>query len=194
VLLGYGFCLPDNPCDEVGMRLAQPPPIIHEALQQTMPDHFKSKEFDPTEFIFRIRGSKHYTGGYENPMRDHGITCARGIPEEMALTLQLLASYGIMPESHDPLRKEAELWYATFDLLLQRLQATRQQITRWDAELPSKPQNQCQQAAMIYRNGQLDILNEVIGELEDFIGPLEQGMDYMERFGHLVQDPDYRTY
>jgi hypothetical protein len=176
------------------MRLAQPPPMIHDALRHTMPDHFKSKEFNPDEFIFRMRGSKHYTGGFENPMRKYGIACVRGLPEEMLLTLHMLASYGIMPESQDPLRKEGELWYATLDILLARLQDTRDQITKWDSELPPKPQNRCQEAAKIYRDGQLAILNEVIGEFEDFLGPLEQGMDYMERFGRLVEDPDYQTY
>lgn len=194
LLLGYGFCTPNNPCDEVGMRLAQPPAIMHDALRQSLPDHFVSQGFDPREFIFRLRGKNHFTGGHRSQMRDYGITCMRGIPENMALTLHMLASYTIVPESQKPLEKEAELWYATFDMLLGRLHDMKSQITMWNSELPSKPRNSGQKAASIYRDGQLAILSEIIAEFEEYLDPLENGMHVMERFGQLVLDENYHAY
>jgi hypothetical protein len=174
--MGYGFCIIDNPCDQVMLRFARPPPEIHAALRSNLPHHFKSAEWTADESGFYIRGSKHYSAGYGNPF---GLACLRGVPPELVLSIQTFVSFSFEPaEPQDGLR--LELWYATLDALLHRLLSKRNSIRQWDENLSLTTENKKQEFAKIYRDGQLSILCEVIEELESFLDPIEKGAQTLE--------------
>jgi hypothetical protein len=176
VLMGYGFCVVDNPCDQLLLRLARPPAEIYAALKARIPNQFRSDAWIAEESGFYIRGSKHYTGGYDN---NFGLSCLRGMPPELVMVIQTFVSFSFGSDASDD-NSQLELWYATLDALLHRLQQKRDAITQWDSSLPVSPQNKRQHFSKIYRDGQLSILNEVIAELEEFLAPLENGEKSLE--------------
>src|ERR1700744_5373398 len=180
--MGYGFCTVDNPCDQVLLRLARPPPEIHAALREKVPMHFKSDSWISEESGFYIRGSNHYSGGYDNTF---GLPCLRGVPPELVLAIQTFISFSFDPDDLGD-NHEEELWFGTLDPLLHRLQQKRDAIKHWDSTLPAHPQNRRQEFAKIYRDGQLSILSEVIGALEEFLDPIEKGERSLEEsFRHI---------
>ena len=94
-----------------------------------------------------------------------------------------MVSFSFESSYDDVEHKQAELWWATLDQLLMRLQQKRAVILQWDNQLPSAPQNRFQEFAKIYRDGQLSILGDVIGDLEGFLQPLEEGaVDMIDLF------------
>ena len=52
--------------------------------------------------------------------------------------------------------------------ILGRLRDKRSAILKWNSVLPVEPQNMRQAYAKIYRDGQITILEEIIGELEQY--------------------------
>jgi len=157
VLMGYGFCIPDNPCDAVTVRLGKPPEEVYAALRETFPSQFSSPEWTADSSTFFLRGSHHYSGGYP-----HEMPCLRGIQPELFHAVCAILSY-----TDSELNDEA-LVDATISAILDRLRDKRSAISRWDEDLPPTPQNMRQAYAKHYRDGQLKILNEVITELEGY--------------------------
>lgn len=181
--MGYGFCIQENPADEVVVRLGRPPPQIHSILKTSLPQRFKSAEWDPTEAGFFIRGSKHHTGGYPDSF---GLSCLRGIPSDLVISIQIMVSTAFESSYEHPEHKRAELWWATLDQLNERFQQKLMSITQWDDQIPASPQNKCQQAAKIYRDGQIAILTEVMEELDSVLGPLDrEEISFVDAFGSI---------
>jgi len=167
--MGYGFCIKDNPCDEVAIRLGRPPEPVHEAMKTLHPNHFRSEDWDPAEGTFYLRGSVHYTGGY-----DSQLPCLRGVPPEMFS--MVLNTVALMRESPDEdgsegAEEEADegLIMQAIEGFLQPLRAKLSGITNWDSTLLDRPRNAHQEHAKVYRDGQVSILTEVIQELEGFL-------------------------
>jgi len=157
VLMGYGFCIPNNPCDEVTIRLGKPPEEVHAALREAFPSQFSSPEWTADSSTFFLRGSYHYSGGYQ-----HEMPCLRGIQPELFHAICAILSY-----TSSEMDDEA-LVDATISAILDRLRDKRSAISRRDTELPATPQNMRQTYAKIYRDGQLRILSEIISELEGY--------------------------
>jgi hypothetical protein len=185
--MGYGFCVVDNPCDQLLLRLARPPPEIHAALKAKLPYHFKSNAWIAEESGFYIRGSKHYSGGYDD---NFGLSCLRGMPPELVIAIQTFVSFSFDADASDE-NAHLELWYGTLDALLHRLQQKRDAITQWNSKLPASPQNNRQRFAKIYRDSQLGILTEVITELEEFLAPLENDEKTLEETFKDLKAPGF---
>ena len=160
VLLGYGFCLPENPCDQFALRLGKPPDEVHEALQRRFPVQFATPEWTQESATFFLRGSSHYSKGYDNEMAN-----LRGVPPEL-----LGAISGIISYTQDDMGED-EIFDATVLALLDRMRALRDAIVQWDDKLPATPQNAKQRFAKIYRDGQIAIVDEIIRELDEITHP-----------------------
>ncbi|KAF2674282.1 SET domain-containing protein [Microthyrium microscopicum] len=171
LLMGYGFCIENNPCDQLVLRLAKPPGVVHLGLKSSMPSHFKSETWSVEESGFYVRGRNHYAGAYAN---QSGLECLRGVQPELVSALRIMVAFSFESSYTDPKHQQAELWWATLDALSMRLQQKRDAITQWDGMLPATPQNRRQAFAKIYRDSQLRILNEVIEELDTVLGPLDR--------------------
>jgi len=166
--MGYGFCIKNNPCDEVAIRLGRPPEPVHEAMKQLHPEHFKSEDWDPTEGTFYLRGSGHYTGGY-----DSQLPCLRGVPPEMfSMVLNTVALMRDAPDvdAEEDAEEEADegLIMQAIEGFLQPLRAKLSGITKWNGALLDKSQDARQEHAKTYRDGQISILTEIVQELEAF--------------------------
>ena len=57
---------------------------------------------------------------------------------------------------------------AAVSAILDRLRDKLTAILKWNSVLPAEPQNMRQAYAKIYRHGQITILEEIIGELEQY--------------------------
>jgi hypothetical protein len=173
--MSYGFCLPDNPYDQVAFRLGRVSPEIHHKLRERVPSHWRSRTWDPQEAIFYIRGTSHYTSGYPNTYGIPKLNCLRGIPPELAhsiYTIMLAYSKDTVPS--DGVDDKKRIWVGTIDALLQQAETTLLGITRWNSELLDSPLTAGAKAALIYRTEQVKILKEVILELGAFMGPLRR--------------------
>jgi len=163
--MGYGFCIQDNPCDEVTIRLGRPPESVHAALKNKFPARFISPGWDPEEATFFLRSSHHYSGGYRNE-----ISCLRGLSSDMFGTIRTIISFAFQAQLEDGDEiSDDELDYASIQAILDRLLDKRQAIVQWDSHLPPQPQNIRQTHAKTYRDGQLRILNEIISELQEHL-------------------------
>lgn len=184
--MGYGFCIPDNPCDQVAIRIAKPHATIHAELKRCIPMYFKSEPWSDQESVFYVRGSNHYSGGYTNSWN---MKFLRGLPQEFVLAIRIIISFSWEPYHEDLHSQEAQLWYDTIEVVLDRLLEKRRAITQCDKDLPLSPQNQRQQHAKAYRDGQLGILQEVIGEIETFTSPIGKTVSLTQAFNFLL-DPN----
>jgi len=171
VLVGYGFCIENNPCDFFLFKLVPPPPEIHQILKVKISEHFKSAEVADEELRFFLLGSNHYEGGYGAPL---GLSCLRGIPQALVLATQILIVHTMgFEEVEEDGSLNLDVWYATLDTLFHKVEVSRDAIQQFDPLLPSNPRNKREHNAKLYREGQLRILNEIHGELETFLAPLE---------------------
>jgi len=167
VLMGYGFCFANNPCDEVAIRMGRPPDPVHRKLKIKYPTHFVSSEWNPSEATFYLRGRKHYSGGYESD-----IPCFRGIPTTMVGVITELVRfiYEQQADTDEPLDL-VELTAATIEQLLVPLHVKRDAIVA--NEPPGEPQNRRQEYAKIYRDGQREVLTDIIDELDAYLESIE---------------------
>jgi len=165
LLVGYGFCIENNPCDVVAIRLGRPPEPVHAILQKQFPTRFSSSDWGSDEATFFLRGSQHYSGGYENSMQ-----CLRGLPPEMFGAIRAILAYAFQGQTKEGSEiTEDELDDAAVQAIHDRLSDKRNAIVQWNSHLPSQPQNIRQAQAQIYREGQIKILEEILGELEGFL-------------------------
>jgi hypothetical protein len=155
--MGYGFSLENNPCDEVTVRIGQPPNEVFTALREAFPIQFSSLEWTAESSTFYLRGSKHYSGGFQ-----HDSSCLRGIQPELFHSICAILSY-----SNDE-TSEGDIADAAIGAILDRLRDKRAVILKWNSVLPVEPQNMRQAYAKIYRDGQITILEEIIRELEQY--------------------------
>jgi hypothetical protein len=163
-LNGYGFCIPDNPCDEVALRIGKPPGPVFSLLREQYPQRFNSAKWTDDAAMFFLRGSGHYTGGYAHKEEEAHL---RGIPPELLGTLRAILAHSYKQQGEE--LKEEHLDPAAVDAIVERLVAKYQGIRQHDERLPEEPQNEKQRAAKIYRDGQLEILVEIIGELQEYL-------------------------
>jgi hypothetical protein len=169
VLMGYGFCIPSNPCDEVAIRLGRPPPAVHTTLRSKFPKRFSTPEWDPEAATFFLRGTKHYSGGYPPPMHEVKLRCLRGLPPDLYGTIHTILTHAFQIQHEGEVISDEELVEASLHAILERLVAKRESIVQWDEMLVGGPKNVKQRFAKIYRDGQLEILEEIIEELKSHL-------------------------
>jgi hypothetical protein len=164
LLNGYGFCIPNNPCDEVAMKLGRPPEPVHILLRKRYPSRFTTSEWTDEAATFFLRGSGHYTGGYpQSPTH----TQLRGVPADLIGAIRAILRHSYQQQGNE--LPEQHLHPAAVDAILERLVAKYQGIRQWDERLPDEPKNEKQKVAKMYRDGQLTILEEIIGELQEYL-------------------------
>jgi hypothetical protein len=170
LLTGYGFCIESNPCDVVAIRIGRPPEPVHAALRVQFPTRFSTPDWSPDEATFFLRGSNHYTGGYE----DCSMPCLRGLPPEMYAAIRAILAFAYAAHIEQGEMTEDDLDEASIQAIHDRLSDKRNSIVQWNSQLPPQPQNQRQAQAKIYRDGQLRILDEILSELDIRLEELAQ--------------------
>lgn len=173
LLLGYGFCIEDNPFDKVLLRLRPPPEALQRDLRNVQAGYFASDgEWNSEKATFALQKLE------STPGAEHQVLAR--LPDPL---LELMIYM---------LRQERGLLFGFVDKPLDFLMAptgagpqyrphiarlivesTLPKLTRLNATTPSQPpQNLKQHYAQIYRNGQLSILQSVTGALRDYLRSL----------------------
>jgi hypothetical protein len=165
VLLGYGFALEDNACNEVMVRLGRPPDPVLQVLRSTLPLAF-AEPWDPHQCTFHLRGPEHFTGGY-----DHGIKPLRGVPIEM---FHVITEMAYFMSTNDPTGAgDVPVGSEQFSMVLEEfifpLRQKLQMIAGPQAAIDREPRTAKERFARIYRDGQLAILQSIIGEMEAYL-------------------------
>ncbi|KAJ9635134.1 hypothetical protein H2199_008620 [Coniosporium tulheliwenetii] len=169
LLMGYGFCIPENPCDEVAIRLSKPPPPVHTVLRSLYPSHFLSADWTTSESTFYLRGHSHYSGGYE-----HAILGAGGIPFPMLMVFILIVAHTRgQPLETAACSPTARQVIGAIRHLLVPLRIKLDTVARSSKNL-AEPKNIRQRYASMYRNGQLVILTDVVNQLESKLESFRQ--------------------
>lgn len=174
--MGFGFCIPDNPYDQVTVRLGQISPDVHRQLHHSIPSHWQSESWEPNESVFCLRATPQHTYGHSNMCRAPKLRCLSGILLELAKSVYIIMlEHNKVAALPKEVVNEKEIWARTIDVLLHQMEHTLMGITRWNGELPVFPLTAKGRAALIYRTGQVKILEGVISELQTFMDQLRAG-------------------
>ena len=174
LLLGYGFCLENNPIEQFALKLAFQPELMQYATQmglmqpESVPFGMDTSflQTNPNKEQHFLRANGHPFGRYEN-----NITFFRGIPPYIVhfFFIQTILSLEV-DISNINVSKPGER------IILQVLTLMHQALTQRSSTLPLKhdlePKNMKQRFATFYRDGQARIIHAVRSELASAIDTL----------------------
>jgi hypothetical protein len=168
LLIGYGFCMADNPNDTVLLTLKPPPEELQVSLRTSYAGFFTPEgTWNGDKATFKLRRMNHAmstsTSAFDDlpePLLElltHIIRFDRGLPFQQ---LPPISSYLKDPTSHG--RR-----YLPFvaRMIVTSLAPKYQTLQSGSAKLPESPQNVKQSQAKIYRDGQAEILLSTINSL-----------------------------
>lgn len=174
LLLGYGFCLEDNPIEQFALKLAFPPALQQHATSMGlleaanipfgMSTDFLEKDPNTEQHFLRVRG--HPFGRYEN-----NVPFLRGIPPYIVqfFFIQTVMTLDLDLSATDLARPGARI---TLHVLTLLHQAIEQRSLTLPLESSQEPKNDKQSYATLYRNGQARVIHSIRRELEAAIRSL----------------------
>lgn len=173
LLIGYGFCIPDNPYDTVALTLKEPHPDLQLQLKNVHPGYFTADgEWSLEKATFRLQLPS-------LRLSDPGQIFYQ-LPEPLLeILLYILLHERDLPFAFisDPLeyltsRRTAGSRYMPHiaRMIVQFLSQKLSQLQ--STELPAAPQNSKQQHASTYRQGQINIMQSIIAGLRSYIRSL----------------------
>ncbi|OQO03935.1 hypothetical protein B0A48_10577 [Cryoendolithus antarcticus] len=175
LLLGYGFCIPNNPNDTVMLTLKPPSEELQTHLRSSHAGYFDaSKQWDGEKATFKLRRLPSQFERAEDVFNELPvpllelltliIRSERGLPFQ---TVPDTLGYLLQPDS--PSRQYlpfiARMIVTSLAPKLQRLQAQTLRLT-------ARPQNVKQAQAKIYRDGQIEIITTTMHALRGFLRSL----------------------
>jgi hypothetical protein len=168
LLIGYGFCMADNPNDTVLLTLKPPPEELQVSLRTSYAGFFTPEgAWNGDKATFKLRRMNHAMSASTSVFDDlpkpllelltHIIRFDRGLPFEQ---LPPISHYLKDVNSHG--RR-----YLPFvaRMIVTSLAPKYQTLQTGTASLPESPQNAKQAQAKIYRDGQSEILLSTINSL-----------------------------
>lgn len=170
LLMGYGFCVPDNPMEQFAIKLIVPPEILQNVGrdtkldEETIPFGMPKTSLEPDQanekHYLRPRG--HLLGRYAN-----AVPCFRGFPPYLVYAGFLVALHTRQLNLTDVKYPNpgARIFLGTLKTLYQAVQnrCLRLPLTT----LPKvEYENDKQKHATIYRDGQAHIIHAMSQELE----------------------------
>jgi hypothetical protein len=168
LLLGYGFCLEDNPIEQFALKLAFQPQLQRYAEQLGLlsaenvpfgmsPDFLAT---DPNKEQHFLRARDHPFGRYDNH-----IPFFRGVPPYIVhfFFIQSVITLDLDVNTIDVARPGARV---TLQVLVLLHQALAQRCSTLPVEIPHEPKNDKQMYAKYYRDGQAKIIHAVRRELQ----------------------------
>ncbi|KAB2575457.1 Ribosomal lysine N-methyltransferase set10 [Lasiodiplodia theobromae] len=159
LLNGYGFCIPNNPCDVVAIRFGQLPPPITDELGRLL------GKWDPAQTHY-IRGRDHLLGPYQVSLPDYPEVTSSGVPQTIWTVMEVLKRF------QDEQQGQRAKWRSTLSArcdLFEILATKYDNIDQFCDYLPESPRNLKQQYAKIYRDSQMKILKENHADVEKLI-------------------------
>ncbi|PVH99017.1 SET domain-containing protein, partial [Periconia macrospinosa] len=178
LLMGYGFCIPDNPIEQFAIKMRLPPDMVEAARDMGLynpdqvpfglPESVVHNDQSAEQHFLRVRG--HPFGRY-----DIDVPWLRGIPPWIVHStfVATVMQLGHTPENTN-FRKPAGI--LVLHVLLQIYGA----IKAKSLLLPLNPHNhdttysnEKQKYADMYRNGQAKVLHSILTELEAVLSNLQ---------------------
>ncbi|KAF2849847.1 SET domain-containing protein [Plenodomus tracheiphilus IPT5] len=174
LLLGYGFCLEENPIEQFALKLAFPPMLQQYAQEMGLLDA-RSVPFgmspsflekDPNSEQHFLRTWNHPFGRYENH-----VPFFRGIPPYIVhfFFIQTVMTSGLDITEIDVERPGSRV---TVQVLVLLHQALEQRSRSLPLHIDLEPKNMKQKFAKIYRDGQAKIIHSIREELKAAIDRL----------------------
>lgn len=177
LLLGYGFCLSNNPIEQFPLKLAFPPMLQDYARATGLfnPENVPfgmSTDFltiDPNSEQHFLRAKGHPFGRYDNR-----VPFFQGVPPYIVhfFFIQTLLSLELSVQDIDVKEPGARI---TLQVLTLLQQAITQRSSTLPLTLADEPQNSKQVYAKTYRDGQAVIIHSVRSELQHVIDCLRKG-------------------
>lgn len=174
LLLGYGFCLENNPIEQFALKLAFQPELMQYAaevglMQSSSVPFCMDTSFlstDPNKEQHFLRAAGHPFGRYSN-----NIPFFQGIPPYIVhfFFIQTILSLEIDPRAMDPANPGERI---TLHILILLHQALTQRSASLPLTLALSPKNTKQRFAKAYRDGQAAIIHSVRSELSSAIAAL----------------------
>ncbi|KNG44872.1 set domain-containing protein [Stemphylium lycopersici] len=174
LLLGYGFCLENNPIEQFALKLAFQPQLQQYAQQLGLLDAENvpfgmSKDFLATDLNREqhfLRAKGHPFGRYDNH-----TPFFRGVPSYIVhfFFIQTAITSELDINSIDVARPGARI---TLQVLVLLHQALEQRCSSLPLHIEQEPQNDRQKYAKIYRDGQARIIHSVRKELQAAVARL----------------------
>lgn len=174
LLLGYGFCLTDNPIEQFALKLAFQPELMQYATQmglmqpESVPFGMDTSflHTDPNKEQHFLRAKGHPFGRYQNH-----IPFFRGIPPYIVhfFFIQTILSLEINLEDIDVQTPGERI---TLQILTLLHQALTQRSSTLPPILSITPKNTKQSFAKSYRDGQATIIHAVRAELASALSAL----------------------
>jgi hypothetical protein len=168
LLLGYGFCLEDNPIEQFALKLALQPQLQQYAEQLGLlsaenvpfgmsPDFLAT---DPNKEQHFLRSRRHPFGRYDNH-----VPFFRGVPSYVVhfFFIQSVVTLDLDVNTIDVTRPGARI---TLQVLVLLYQALTQRCSTLPVQMAQEPQNDRQKYAKYYRDGQAKIIHAVRRELQ----------------------------
>jgi hypothetical protein len=169
LLLGYGFCLENNPIEQFALKLAFPPMLQEYAHEMNllspesvpfgMPSAFLSTDPNKEQHFLRARG--HPFGRYEN-----NVPFFRGIPPYIVhfFYIQSMLALEKDPAAITVAHPGGRI---TLQVLVLLHAALSQRCATLPLRVPDEPKNSKQFYAKLYRDSQARIIHAVRQELAD---------------------------
>lgn len=174
LLLGYGFCLLDNPIEQFALKLAFQPELMQYATQmglmrpESVPFGMDTSflQTDPNKEQHFLRAKGHPFGRYDNH-----VPFFRGLPPYIVhfFYIQTVLSCDINPDDIDTERPGERI---TLHVLTLLHQALTQRSSTLPLAFAAEPNNVKQRFAKTYRDGQAKIIHAVRSELQSAIDSL----------------------
>ncbi|CAA9962488.1 hypothetical protein PTMSG1_05862 [Pyrenophora teres f. maculata] len=190
LLLGYGFCLEDNPIEQFALKLAFQPQLQQYAQQLGLlsPENVPfgmSKDFlatDPNKEQHFLRAKDHPFGCYDNH-----VPFFRGVPPYIVhfFFIQTIITLEIDIGSIDVAKPASRI---ALQVLVLLHQALTQRCSTLPLDLQQEPQNDKQRFAKIYRDTQARIIHSVREELQVAITRLREPNSQSSRVLHSIPD------
>jgi hypothetical protein len=179
LLLGYGFCLEDNPIEQFPLKIAFPAALRQYAEDMGLmrPDNVpfgmnpSFLETDLNSVQHSLRAKNHPFGRYENH-----IPFFRGIPPQIVHLFFIQTLLAVDAEINE-IDIEHPGPRITVHVLTLLHQAITQRAQTLPLSIPQHPQNEKQKYAKIYRDGQAKIIHSIREELETAIDKLRAPAD-----------------
>ncbi|KAH7383293.1 hypothetical protein BKA66DRAFT_570329 [Pyrenochaeta sp. MPI-SDFR-AT-0127] len=174
LLLGYGFCLEDNPIEQFALKLAFPP-VLHEHARQmgllrseNVPFGMSPSflETDPNTEQHFLRAMAHPFGRYDNQ-----VPFFRGIPPYIVHLFFVQTVLALDLDVHE-INIERPGVQITLQILVLLHQAIEQRCHNLPLHTDLEPRNEKQKYAKIYRDGQAKIIHAIRSELKAVVDRL----------------------
>ncbi|KAG9681534.1 SET domain-containing protein, partial [Aureobasidium melanogenum] len=178
LLMGYGFCAPNNPYDGLLLAMRPPPPPLQQMLSITHPQYFKtSGEWNSEAATFRLLRAKLQETSNASPF-DQAWGCVPApLAELFCYVVKLERGVDVAPIED----AEEYLYHGDGKRYLPRIALyimmslipKTSKLEEANERLPTQPTNHRQASVKIYRDMQYEVINTVQERMASYLKDLQ---------------------